>query len=334
MLESSGVVCDIDTLVGRVAKDTRVALNFHPDRLARDGRMVAEAMLEDGIYRSQFESGISNGGLTAFPGGDRDRWEEQLFGGAYQRAGVASHERPKYGGLNLMSHPDGPCPRFGSCHLRLRQDVVDRTTFTFGDTYTSPADAGTMDAFEPVLAGLFEATSSTRVSLGRPGMTVEALIATIERTPGDVAAVQGRALDDYIEAQVHGGVAVGRDAEAVVADPSFRATGVGDVLEEIARRYGLELTWHAGFELEVGEIDAEFRGPAIPVLAARIVRDLGPGSGSGRLDAELVGRAARSVVTTPGDWLDLGSPPEVLQYVKQLWHVLVHLGSPAGGDGA
>src|SRR5580658_4302143 len=80
VLESSRVVCDVDALVGRVAKDTRVALNFHPDRLARDGRMVAEAMLEDGIYRSQFESGISNGGLTAFPGGDRDRWEEQLFG--------------------------------------------------------------------------------------------------------------------------------------------------------------------------------------------------------------------------------------------------------------
>ena len=111
---------DIDAvaLAGSVTITAPVVLNFHPDRIASDGRMVGEAMLEDGIYRNQFESGISNGGLTAFPGGDRDRWEERSFGGAYQRPGVSAHERPKYGGLNLMQHPDGPCPRFGSCQLR------------------------------------------------------------------------------------------------------------------------------------------------------------------------------------------------------------------------
>lgn len=66
-----------------------LALNFHPDRLAGDGRTVAQAMLDDGVYRSQFETRISNGGLTAFPGGDRDRWEERTFAGAYQQPGVA-----------------------------------------------------------------------------------------------------------------------------------------------------------------------------------------------------------------------------------------------------
>jgi hypothetical protein len=48
----------------------RVTLNFHPDRLA--GRVpILEAMARDGLYHSQFQTGTSNGGLTAHPGGDR-----------------------------------------------------------------------------------------------------------------------------------------------------------------------------------------------------------------------------------------------------------------------
>ena len=48
----------------------RVTLNFHPDRLVR-GEPVLAVMARDGVYRSQFETGTSNGGLTAHPGGDR-----------------------------------------------------------------------------------------------------------------------------------------------------------------------------------------------------------------------------------------------------------------------
>lgn len=71
-----------------------LTLNFHPDRLLADGRSVAEALYADGVYRSQFETSISSGGLTAYRGGDRDVWERALFAGA--------------------------CPGFGSCHVRLR----------------------------------------------------------------------------------------------------------------------------------------------------------------------------------------------------------------------
>lgn len=63
------------------------------------------------MYRSQFETRISNGGLTACAGGDRDAWEQSLFGGAYQAPGVLPTERPKYGGLNLLNHLNGACPR-------------------------------------------------------------------------------------------------------------------------------------------------------------------------------------------------------------------------------
>ncbi len=50
--------------------------------------------------------------MSAYPGGERDLWEQRIFGGAYQFEGVTNNQRPKYGALNLMLHPDGPAPRF------------------------------------------------------------------------------------------------------------------------------------------------------------------------------------------------------------------------------
>lgn len=251
-LAGSGAAYRPEDVIAAVAAYGRLTLNFHPDRLLRDGRTVATALDEEGVYRSQFETGISNGGLTAFPGGDRDRWEETLFGGAYQSGDVRPADRPKYGGLNLLDHPDGACPRFGSCHLRLRPEVLGRTTLCFGDSHLGPKDLGTVDVVEPVLAALLEATAGTGVSLGVAGMDTPTLLRTLvgrrERESARPGA-PGRALDDYVEAQIHGELSLARDVAALVADPSFRDTETGRTLAGIARRHGFPLLWHTGFEL-------------------------------------------------------------------------------------
>lgn len=57
-----------------VVRAALVTLNFHPDRVLADGRTVAQALAQDGVYRNQFETGVFAGGLTGYPGGDRDRW--------------------------------------------------------------------------------------------------------------------------------------------------------------------------------------------------------------------------------------------------------------------
>lgn len=330
-LAGSGVTHQPEELIAAIGRHGRLTLNFHPDRLLADGRTVAGALADEGIYRSQFETRISNGGLTAYPGGDRDRWEESLFGGAYQTPGVRPADRPKYGGLNLLDHPDGACPRFGSCHLRLRPEVLARATFCFGDSHLGPRDLGTVEVFEPVLAVLVAATEGTGTSLGRPGMDTVALVRELLRRREDVAwspGAAGRALDDYIEAQVHGDLDLGRDVEAVVVDPSFRGTEAGETLAGIARRHGFALCWHRGFVLPVDEIDPEFRGPAIPPLAARVHAEFArPGD---PVDAALIGRAAASVVREPERWADRGPTEVTLQHLKQLWHVLVRFGTPYG----
>ncbi|KAB1906165.1 DUF3626 domain-containing protein [Micromonospora sp. AMSO31t] len=326
-LAGSGAAYRAEEIVAAVAAHGRLTLNFHPDRLLGDGRTVAEALDQEGVYRSQFETGVSNGGLTAFPGGDRDRWEERLFGGAYQRPGVPPAERPKYGGLNLLDHPDGACPRFGSCHLRLRPAALARATFSFGDSHIEPKDHGTVTVFEPVLAALLAATATTGISLGVAGMDTGTLLRTLLRRRERASDEAGRALDDYIEAQVHGELSLARDVEAVVVDPSFRDTEEGRILAGVARRHGFALCWHTGFELPVDGVDAEFRGPAIPPLAARVHAEFArPGE---PVHAALIGRAAASVVREPHRWADRGPTEVTLQHLKQLWHVLVRFGVPA-----
>ncbi|MFF4319803.1 DUF3626 domain-containing protein [Streptomyces sp. NPDC001568] len=213
----------------------RVTLNFHPDRLLH-GKPILDALAEDGVYRSQFVTGTSNGGLTAHPGGDRWRWESRIFDGAYDAA--SAHERPVYGALNFRRKPFGGAPRFGSAHFRLSARTLARTTFCYPDSFLEPSDFGVA---------------------ARMGLVALAL------------ADRQDELDDYVEAQVHGQVRLRRDAEALVLDPCFRDTPV----EAAALRLGCPVEWHPGFRLGVEELrrHPDYRGRDHVDLGARIAVD-------------------------------------------------------------
>jgi hypothetical protein len=274
-----------------------ITVNFHPDRLLADGLTVVEHLAAEGVYRSQFETGISNGGL----GGDRARWEDRMFPGVYS----AATGRPVYGGLNLAGHRDGASPRFGSCHLVLRPEVSARATFSHGDSVTSPAVVGTAATFGAVWQALLDEVAATgralNVAASSPGGWVAAL--------GGDRAVAGRALDDYVEAQVHGGLSLGADVAAVVVDPSFRRTRY----EQLLGSLGVPVRWSPGFRLPATQFPADVRGPLVPPLAVQVARRYR----TPVLDAEVIGRAAR----------EPGAP---LQLIKYLWHILVLRGEPAG----
>lgn len=57
--------------------------------------MAIDRLMDSGIYTNQFVTRISNGGVTAFPGGGRDIWERDMFGGAYHSKDTVDEERPK-----------------------------------------------------------------------------------------------------------------------------------------------------------------------------------------------------------------------------------------------
>ena len=170
-----------------------ITLNFHPD-IAADGENVIELLARHGTYRSQFETGTSSGGLTAYRGGDRWSWESRIFGGAYDDG--APSFRPKYGAMNHRNDPVGGSRRFGSSHIRLRPHVRSRASFCYPDSHLEPQNFAVGDV-RPLIA-LAEANAS--------GLDPW--------------------LDNYIEAHVHGPLRISEDVEAVVLDPSFRSTAI------------------------------------------------------------------------------------------------------------
>lgn len=236
-----------------------VTINFHPERRI-GGDTVLGRIGQEGIYRSQFETGISNGGLTAVPGGDRWNWEKRIFGGAYDTAPVA--ERPKYGALNHRHRSIGAAPRFGSAYLRLSTDVLPRTTFSFPDSVLEPHDFATAERFDLLyLADQFDQVRRTDL----------------------VEATEGGQLDDYIEAHVHGILDLTRDVETLVLDPAFRDT----TIEDDAATLGVPVEWHEGRQLTLAELDRhpDFRGPHIVAVGHRVAEH-------GTIDAAIIGRAA------------------------------------------
>jgi hypothetical protein len=322
-----------------VRSHARVVVHFHPDRFGLKPMTVAESLLEDGRYRNQFETGLSSGSRTAFAGGSRDRWERDLFGGAYHGSGVLADERPKYGSLELIRHPDGPAPRFGSCYFVLRPAVSRRSTFTFGGSEGVMAVErfGTIDSMEAVIAALLEEVASGGMTtvrwapflaptLGLANVTVGGLLERLQRelptNRSDPSVGRpGRVLDSGVEAHVHGPVDLRRDVECLVIDPAFDGTSIGETLADVCRRYEIPSHWHCGFRMSVEDVPDDFRGPAMRPLASRI-------SENGILDAAVIGAAESSLYWRPGKWHDWGSRDETLQHLKQLWHVLVHYGAP------
>jgi hypothetical protein len=238
----------------------RVTLNFHPDR-QHHGTPILRAMARAGRYRNQFETGTSNGGLTAYPGGHRWAWEQRIFGGAYDEAPPA--ERPKYGALNHRHSPVGGAPRFGSAHLRLAAHTLTRTTFCYPDSATHPDTFG----------------AATH-------------LAFIHLADDDWASGVTDDVDNDVEAHVHGVVDLASDVEAIVLDPSYRGTAV----ERDAAGLPCPVEWHGGFQVDLDTVRAnpDFRGRPIVDLAAAIAVD-------DRLDPVIVGAAIASGRHDPQD---------------------------------
>jgi hypothetical protein len=214
-----------------LAEALPLTMNFHPDAPYAGGYMI-ESLATTGVYRSQFETGTSNGGLTAHVGGDRWNWESRIFGNAYDHAPPA--DRPKYGALNYQRNATGGSPRFGSCHIRLKSHVLSRATFCYPDSHFNPVHFGVADRM--------------------------ALIGMIETMPA-----QNDPLDRYIEAHIHGQIDMTEDVEAIVLDPSYR----GSDIERITSSIGCLVEWHSGYSLDVNLIPecVSYRGHGVAELA-------------------------------------------------------------------
>ncbi len=168
-------------------------------------------------------------------------------------------------------------PRFGSAHLRLQPDVLSRCTFCYPDSSAQPT------------------------SFGVAGRLALIAMATLDERD---------ALDDHIEAHVHGPVRLAWDVEALVLDPRYRDTEV----ETLARVLPCPTEWHPGFHLDVDTLSRHpgYRGPEYVELGMALARD-------GSLTPAMLGDAART-----GQY--------ETQDLKKVWHYLARFGDRSVRD--
>ena len=191
-------------------------MHFHPG-WGFAGGTVLEAISASGRYRSQWETGTSNGGLTARPGGDRWRWESRIFGGRYDDA--VDEERPVYGAWNRRQDPYGAAPRFGSAYLRLRPAVSARAIFCWPDSVYDPRVVGGVERLDD-LCRLADAGALDPGLLPDPAADL----------PLDDP------LNDYVEAHVHEGLGRGTPSTPSTAAPCRCGWRVGSAVT--SRRRG------------------------------------------------------------------------------------------------
>ncbi|WP_299003694.1 DUF3626 domain-containing protein [uncultured Shewanella sp.] len=253
--------------------DCEVTINFHPDRLTANGQPVLIAMAQSGKLSSQFETHTSNGSLTAYHGGKRWQWESRAFDGVYDTC--LPIERPKYGALNYRKQVIGASPRFGSAHFRLTPKTLARTTFCYPDSY-----------FKPQHFATYHQAAS--------------LIQLAEQPLPE----HWEALDNYIEAHIHGDINIEYDVASLVLDPIYSGTEI----ERQARQLPCELTWHKGFSVSVQVVEQHesYRGKKIVELAKMLAH-------KGVITPDLIGERCNLGLDDPQD-------------LKKVWHYLVTFG--------
>ncbi|MBB1268965.1 DUF3626 domain-containing protein [Shewanella sp. SR44-3] len=310
----------------QLSRQGRVALHFHPDRIDNRGLTVLQGLLRDGIYKSQFETHISNGQLSPELGGPRDHWENQLFGNHY--SGIKS--RPKYGALDLGLCPLGPAPRFGSCYFLTHSQVLTRCTFSYMDSYRLPKEKGTLSCFDAILAALLSESFERCYALGRQPLKPRDIISHMASEAQSLVAARFEKnslgnLDHYIEAQIHGDVSLADDISYLVADPCFKDTDTEEYFNQLCSDYQITLCWHKGLTLNSEHIPTDFRGAGMPVLAKQIAIDE-------VIDARIIGIEAARLQKQPSSWSERGAQAKKIQELKLLWHVLVKFGKPKETD--
>lgn len=297
-----------------------ITINFHPDRYTNNGKTIIENLIEQGKYHNQFRTGTTNGAKTAFVGGDRFLWEQRIFFDSYPHDSI---ERPKYGALNLLKHIDGATARFGSCYFTLKHNIINRCTFSYGDSASNPSTLCTSDTFVNIIASILNDVQNKGILLNKLIASEEEALAVLLYKCSELKDI-GKNLDNYIEAHIHGDIILEDDVECLYIDSSFKETIYAKQAAKLCQKYEIKLRWIPKREIQVEVIEEFFRGPMIPILAKKIDSVLG--NNKGIINAEILGKASQDILLNPRNWNDIGSEAELFKYIKQLWHTVAYFG--------
>ena len=277
------------TLVNKVL-NAPITINFHPDRISNNGKTILQNLIDCGQYLNQFQGSL---------------------------------ERPKYGALNLFRYIDDASSRFGSSFFTLSPKIVDRCTFAYGDSAANPATLCTSDTFVGIIAAMFEDVEHNKRLLNQVIAYSEAVLAIMLNPCNELKGIS-KNLDYYIETHIHGDISLENDVDSFYIDDSFQGTVFWSQAKELCQEYDIEFYRIPKRQMKVTDIGEFFRGPQIPILAQKIDRVFGKGTGT--INAALIGKASRDSLVNYETWKELGTEAELFQYFKQLWHTVAYFG--------
>ena len=232
---------DVEKALDFIEDVAPVTINFSPDKALAlstssslldyavsvdraSGRLI-DAFLVDDHYKNQFETGITGGSSSAYPGGSRDNWEKTIFEGGYHQGDFLPAVRPKYGALNATLNAAGPAGQYGNCFFIVKPELRDRVTLTpFNSSGAQSTHVGTLEHFAHVLKDVSNFEQVMRVASGRDPFI-------------DASSW------NYIEAQIHGPVNFDLDLLQMVCAVQFRGTDYEAKLRQFAVKNGVQLIW-------------------------------------------------------------------------------------------
>lgn len=313
-------ISDYENIKKLILEKTSVVLHFHPYRILPSYKTVIDSLLEDGIYRNQYETNISNGGLFPFKGGLREEWEKKIFGEKYIIEGRKQKDCPKYGALDFKLFSEGPSPRFGSAYLVLDKNILPYCTFTYNDSSDEPKGRGVADKFDVILAELLSEIFTREYFLGKKDINISEFFSYIkDKINSSKPTNYGRNLNHYIEVQIHCDINLLNYATHLVCDSSFKNTKFEEKIIGLGKKNSLKHSWYPGFQIKIEDIPDNFRGPFSSEFAKII-------STSGYLNSISLADFEKNYFDNEAYWKQEYPDKNLLQELKYLWHILVKFG--------
>lgn len=246
----------IETHIGTDAMPLKINRGLYTERAESFCDILQNGKMKNQFQLSAEDRRVTSGGrLDSSMGGVRDRWEKNIFDGAFQKnpkyiairkdfgykfTKELADERPVYGYIECTAKK-GLCGQYGEVSFQLREGVKERTTFTTINSSIvregrAESYVGTYKNNRNLVEGILK--GNLRFSGGTGAQKREA-VARLKEEINDVLKSGGR-LDvygngAYVEIQVHGGIDLAQD----VAHMSFPTISSYDHIAELAKKYNI-----------------------------------------------------------------------------------------------
>jgi len=185
-------------VVTEFIKTVPVIIHFHPKKMI-------DFLIKDTNYRNLFETKTSSGSTST---SSRTQWENVLFNKLYNDS--IPTDRVKYGVININNDPMGcsSAISYGDSYIELKDDIKNRTSFTYGDSSSQDIHICSFKGFYNILYYMPQNCLK---------QIIDSALNSLQNKP--IIPIKGMS---YIESQYHGPIRLQMDVKSLVINPKYK----------------------------------------------------------------------------------------------------------------